>query len=162
MKVLIAIFVLLLMGSGCCNQRPITQQHTVSDSTYVERTITVRDTVLIAPAASASLSIDCDSLRMAFERGSKPVQISEKQLNLRISDAGNGRIAINCECDTLAIEAKLRDTMVTQYRERTETTVSKIPVKVIPVYVKAFALFGAACGLFLFGLIIITVKKAIT
>lgn len=168
MKRFLVIAMLLLMMAGCCNTRPLSQQHTVTDTTYVEKVITVRDTIIQYEGATATAEVDCDSLIKAlskdfktpFDTSSKAV-ISRKNHATLTAQLVNGQLQFAANCDSLEKEIQLRDTLLKEFRQRNETTITEVPVKFIPAFVKWLAIFGATCAVFMLGALFFKIKSFI-
>jgi len=126
-------------------------------------TITERDTNVIAPKASAGLNIPFDNiLNLHLNGDSKPFNLGEstnRQAKVKASVITDSQtkqksLKIDCDCDTLAIQAKIKHK--TQVVNKS-TIVEKVIVekqRFIPGFIKFLAWVG---GLAIFSLIILII-----
>ncbi len=126
----------ILSTAGCRSLRPA-QERIVHDTVKVERTITIRDTVLKAAPASVSVAVNapCPELKnLSVDRTHK-----HARLTLRMD---GDSLKANCLCDTNAIRAQLINTHEKQSRSRTETLTRTVREKYVPWWVKFLAWSG--------------------
>lgn len=132
---LLAIVVLLALAS--CAKRPVASRTVVTDTTIV--TTVIRDTILYAPPAVAKLSINIDSI-------GEGQSVVSNQARLKVERRGD-TLSVDCECDTVAISAALKDTWSVQRKHIREVEV--IREQYIPRLIKLLAWIGAAAILLL-------------
>ncbi|MCH4824293.1 hypothetical protein ML462_14045 [Gramella lutea] len=134
-------FILLLVISlyGCGSQRrPITNTVSTLDSTYVDSRIRLRDTVIKVPFQKVSISADQQDLT------EKPITKSNGKANVSLFKKDNV-IYANAECDSLELQLKLKDSIISTFRQvKTDTTITLPPerIKYIPWIVKILAWIG--------------------
>lgn len=164
MKLTITIALLMLLVlAGCQGGRSVQRSTVVHDTTYVDVVRVERDTLLVTERAGVDISFDCDSLMKALsEAGTKRVQKQFKNASITISAGRDGRLTADCDCDTLSIEAKLRDTIRREFRNRSETTTIRVPVKYVPGWVKLFAYIGGAVSAGVLGILTFQLIKLIS
>lgn len=158
MKTLLYIAILSMMAVltvGCKHTAPTVQTVTVHDTTYTETRIVERDTVLLAPASQVDVSMQVDQLlNAASNRFEK--QIKNAKLSIvRVNDTIN----IGCECDTLALAAKIRDRYINRWRKTLTSEVKTVPEKFVPGYVKILAWIGGGVSLIILILAAIQIIK---
>lgn len=143
--------ILLLGGASCKSSRSVQTERIVFDTTTVTVTNVERDTILIAPADSAHLFWQLPLLHPIQSRGLRNAKITAIPKD-------RGTLVI-CECDSLAIAAKLRDKYVDKHRNRVETvTVSKTVYRT-PKFIKLLAMSGGLALLFLVVIILLQLIK---
>lgn len=150
------IAILLVMTAGCRSWRPLSQQHTVTDTTYVHTTVVERDTVLVTERDTVAITFDCDSILTAFKRNSNAVITRSNQAHVILTPDTAGRLTVTAVCDTVAIAARIRDTLTREARIRTEVTVTEVPVPFVPWWVKGLAFVGGLA--LIIGIIITGIK----
>ncbi len=156
--------------SSCCREAvPVNSTTVVHDTTFVESRVIERDTTIIYPGSSTQLIIPVKDIletsdhrpQRALISGPKhlgpPSVVTESkapwsavrgQSSLTATIKGTD-LRIDCDCDTLAIEAKLYDTYQKEHKQKTtETTITK-EVKFIPQWIKVLAWSGGAFYLFM-------------
>lgn len=116
---------LLLAGlffAGCKTVKKTSETTTViTDTVFKDRTVTIRDTIIKTEPAKTTVAMPSGD----FKGDLKPIQKQFKNANLNIHKK-NDTIYIECECDTIAIKARIRDVYEKEYRARSNlTTVSK-------------------------------------
>jgi predicted component of type VI protein secretion system len=155
----LAIFVAWLCITSCKSTKPL-----VSNSDSVSKTTLIleRDTNVVAPADSASLTFSVADLIKAsnatvstskagntvVEYASNSKQavvlgtVRSRQASI-IATLKNGQLQVGCKCDTLAIIAKIKDKYQSKERTITKTiTLPPVQIKYIPWYVTALAWVG--------------------
>lgn len=130
----------ITLVAGCASTKPPAAPGVVIKETItVIDTVIIRDTILQAPAASATLNADLKDLKEGFKQQSK-----SNQATASASVAG-GKLSVNCDCDSLSIYAKLHDrySMVQSDRQETITPPPVIQYdKYVPWWVRFLAWFG--------------------
>ena len=110
----------LMILTGCKTVKSSTETTTtITDTVYKDRLVIVRDTVLKTDPAKVKAAIPAE----AFKGDLKPTKKQHKNAKLDIHKKGD-TVYIECECDTLAIKAQLRDVYEKEYRARSELTKS--------------------------------------
>lgn len=156
--------ILMLSSSwGCCKKLyPVTEVH--KDTTIIKETVVVRDTVLTIPGASVGALIESGELKVEnvpSDNRKRIVDKENKQSRLTVDKDNSGNLYIDCDCDTVAIAAKLYDRYRQENRQK-ETVKTIIQAqKYTPFYIKILAWIGAL-SLGLTGLLLFTrLKKQI-
>lgn len=134
-KTLIFALLFTLFVSSCASTKPpiITQ----TDSVFVDKTITQIDTVLIAPAAQATLNVGLNQIYSGIKL---PLTAQSKQAKITLTQIKKG-LVIDCHCDTLAINARLKQVYEKAYK-LTVKTPPPIQVKYTPWLTKILAWVG--------------------
>ena len=148
-----AVMFMMITASSCKIRK---QYITVHDTVKITEKVIIRDTVLIAPAAKATLKIPLKSLMSNDQKNPFKTSVKNKQAGLNAS-VDNDTLNVECGCDTVALIAKLRDKYIEKERNRTKTITpepEKIPF--IPWYVGLLASIG---GVALIALLIALIIK---
>lgn len=135
MKRILTLILVAAVFSSCGRKiyKPVEVYKT--DSVVVHNTIVERDTVIVAPSDGVQTEIPLADIR----HGMKPVQKQSKQAKVGVK-VSNNRLKIDCECDTVAIKAQLKDQI--QSKERTITKTEIQQVRYVPWYYKVAAVLG--------------------
>lgn len=136
---LLMITIVCTLMIGCSPKvAPVTNIHQV-DSVHTIVQVLTRDTNIIAPPAAARLQVKLDRVHEDM----KPVSVVDKQAKIKLSITNRGELLAECECDTLAIRASLKDTNTLT---KSEKAITKYPppelIKYVPWYVKILAWVG--------------------
>lgn len=160
MKILISILAIAwiaVLTVGCKNIAPIVHTRTVTDTVFTEVETIIRDTVLIAPAAQVDIEMQVEAFLKESLNGFQK-QFKNAKLNVvRVNDT----IRIECECDTLALKAEIRDRYESEWRKTEIIEVREVPVKFVPWWVKTLAWIGGAVALVVLSLAAIQIIKII-
>lgn len=144
MRALLFLFALcaLFLFTGCKSNKGLARAETIRDT--VERTVTIveRDTILQAPAAEATVSAPLKDL---LNGAPMALKSRDKQASVTLTSDGK-TLKAECKCDTLAIEAKLRDRVEQERRATLATITETVPKRFTPWWVVGLAAFG---GVFL-------------
>jgi hypothetical protein len=139
---ILALVVLTGCGGG---KRPLATTVSTLDSTHVIKRVQERDTIVRLPFYKVGLVIHQDEL------GEEPV--SRKSGNARLEMyKKNDSIYASAECDSLELQLKLRDSIISTYRNRkTDTTITLPPeeIEFVPWPVKMLAWLGGILLLYL-------------
>lgn len=129
--------VVLLTATACRSSKPVATSTVITDSTTVERTTSERDTTITASADTANVTIPLEQLKDSFKAEVKGKQQARAKVTVKAN-----KLHVECQCDTMAINAKLRDTyeQILRNTHRTDTVI--VPVKFIPKWVKILAWIG--------------------
>lgn len=155
-KIAICIGVLVTCSTifstaGCRLLRPAPEK-IVHDNVTNTITRTERDTVLVTKKATVTMTVQlpCPEAGKTFD------PLIKKNVNalLKLAVIGN-TLTADCECDTVALKAKLYDTFQKSSHIRTETSTRTVEVKYVPGWVKFLAWSGGIFWpLFLLGVYI--------
>lgn len=133
---LILIFVLV---TGCCGAKRIpTTSVSTLQATTIEKVVRERDTIVNLPYYKVGVAIHQDKITedpIFRKTGNARVEVYKK----------NDSIFATAECDSLELQLKLRDSIISTYTElKTDTTVTLPPeeIKYIPWPVKMLAWIG--------------------
>lgn len=141
-----------IISTAGCKSHPALER-TIHDTVRVDRTVTVRDTVLKTEPVTVTsyLSIPCPDMVVT------PIVKQQKHAKLTIKQVGQ-ILGVECLCDTASIKAQLRDTYEKEYHarwmEQTKTVTKE--TKYIPWWAK-FLLWSGV--LFWIIIIIVLIKK---
>lgn len=126
----------IISTAGCRSLRPALEIH---DTTIVERTITIHDTVFKTAPASVrtTLAVPCPD---QFKKDFKPSSNRNKNATVKTSMVGDS-LQIDCECDTIAIRAQLKNIYEKTDHNRTEVATRTVENNV-PGFVKFLAWSG--------------------
>ena len=144
MKYLLSILALFLL-LGCGSKRMITNKVSTLDSTHVETSIQLRDTIIQVPFYKVAVSSLQDKLTetpIKKTHGNASVELYKK----------NETIFASASCDSLELEIQLKDKLIETYRELikdTQTTLPPVEVKYIPWIIKILAWIGGIALLIL-------------
>lgn len=145
-------FMLLLGGTGCKNSRSVqTTERIVTDTLVISNTVIERDTLIVTSSDSVGIILDCPTLNKTATTGSTHARLLTEPLN--------NRTKVTCYCDTLQIEAKLRDQFRQSDRVRTETVYKTRMVYKTPKVVKVLAISGGVAMLLLLIIILLQILK---
>ncbi|MCO5253629.1 MAG: hypothetical protein M9892_04595 [Bacteroidetes bacterium] len=149
---LVMIGFVMLASTGCGGTQSVSQTITQKDSVFITETVVERDTVLFTQATTVTeyVTVPCPE---AFKTDFKPVLKRQNNATLSLTPTEDGTLKAECECDTIAIAAKLRDKHRSEFRSEKagvyKTTEPK-PVRYTPQWIKTFAWIGggtvALCG----------------
>ena len=137
---------------GCKSSKEIKSTTIVNDSTSTSSTYQERDTNIVAPPDRATTFIQCeDSNAFVYTDlgrlliDTTPVVIKgHKQASMTMQKIpGTSMIKMDCECDTVGIQAKIRDSFVSSNQSKSSHKTEYVQVKYIPKIVKIFACIGA-------------------
>lgn len=162
LKIFIGSLMALLLFtalSSCRSAKPPTIQTDIKDSINVAIEHVERDTNIIAPGAKTELEFKISDLEKLPD--GIILKSQDKQAGLKFIKENN-KIKATCNCDTLAIQAKLRDTYTSQDRVRTITNNVITEVKYIPTWVRWLAWIGGisiGCILVVFGLRLYNLRR---
>ena len=134
---------ILLWMTSCGAKKEITSSESTRDSVSVEQTITRRDTAIVVPAASVSVSADLHELSKA------PVKRSSGNLKATLTRVGD---QINCDCDQEKYELliSLQDKLIRIYEQKiTERSKLEKIDDATPWYQKWLLCLGAAAAGFI-------------
>ena len=137
MKQFLYIFIFILI-LGCGSKRPIVNTVNTFDSTYVEKFVKIRDTIVKIPSSKVGVVADAKDLNeepIKRSNGNSTVELYKK----------NDSIFANASCDSLELQLKLKDSLISTYRLReTDTTITLPPVEIkyIPWLIKILAWIG--------------------
>ncbi|MNS03117.1 hypothetical protein D3C72_344450 [compost metagenome] len=134
---LFCCFTLVLVMSGCSRKGAAPPGKSVVETNDRVTLIFERDTNIYSPEAAAGLHIPLSEVK----QGLKPVKKSNKQATVTAQVVGN-QLYVDCECDSVAIAAKIRDTETRQTSVKTVT--ETVQVKFIPLFVTVLAWIGGA------------------
>jgi predicted Co/Zn/Cd cation transporter (cation efflux family) len=151
MKKQLLILTLLLVAFISCKSVKETVKTTENIEVKKEHFISYKDTILIAPAISSSLSIPLQLL--LFKDSLNPVlnQVPKvfKQQNGRSKvsvTSKNGIVTVKSECDSIAIRAQIRKELIKDYTNKThetaQTKVVKSGYNLLQVMLYSFAAFS--------------------
>lgn len=147
-----------IFSTAGCSLLRSAREKVVHDTTFIERTVTVRDTILkAAPAAvTYAVQVPCPELKQFT-----PVKKQFKHATLEMKVRGDS-LQVDCKCDTAAIAAKLFDTHTKKEHSRTEVSTRIVEKKYVPAFVNFLAWSGGVFWiLFLLGVFIKTIKPKI-
>lgn len=129
---------LAICSITACRPRQVVSGTETFRDTYIAKTETFRDTTIVAPGATVFAELDLNDVVKAFKDDSgnvvkpviKPSAITktDKHATVKVEIGPNGRLNVECRCDTLAINAKLRDTYEKQV-SNTSTTNTVVQVQ---------------------------------
>lgn len=151
-KMLIVFLLCTFPFIGCKSSKEIKSTTIVNDSTSTSSTYQERDTNIVAPPDRATTFIQCEDSNAFVYTDLGRVQIDttpvvikgHKQASMTLQKIpGTSMIKIDCECDTLGIQAKIRDSFVTTNQSKSSHKTEYVQVKYIPKIVKIFACIGA-------------------
>lgn len=151
-KILIVLF-LLFAVAGCC-KRLYPVENTVHDTIAVTKTVRLRDTSIVAPGAGVSMMLP-DSVFHAKSAEDFAKSANNKQAHLVVTKTTTG-LHIDCKCDTVTIQAQLRDSLIKVDKRRQEVKTIVQERKYVPKVVSVLAWIG---GIALLGIIGLLVKK---
>lgn len=129
---------------ACQTSRQVSQSITVKEKLIKDK-VSYKDTVLVAPKANVTVVVPLDTLvktsktdKVGFRH---PIRVDDfvKSVPIKpkvytatkghakatITPVGN-TIKFDCECDTLAIKAKLRESFKTEFKGETNTKVAAV------------------------------------
>ncbi|AIM38088.1 hypothetical protein KO02_16400 [Sphingobacterium sp. ML3W] len=134
---------LILLATACGSRKtgssiPLVLHQTIHDTVTVTKTVTERDTVFITKVANTNFKVDLKDLKEGFKSGS---QNKNAIAGIKVSD---GKLEVDCTCDSLSIYAKIRDQITEKDRQRidTKTILKTEHVPYIPWYIKSLAWIG--------------------
>jgi Trk-type K+ transport system membrane component len=145
---IIGVMAALLMLGSCRATKPVMTAFKDSTSTFLK--VVERDTAITAPAAKASLTVAVADVWTASNdqatkdpTTSKLIGIAKSKQARVTASVKDGRLQVDCNCDTVAIIAKLKDKYQSQSRTVTKTvTLPPVQIKYIPWYVSMLAWVG--------------------
>lgn len=152
MRIVLSIMIIAWMAgfTSCRTPASISETRVARDTVYFHSETKTRDTVIIAPASQVDVSMQVEAI---LNKSLKGFEKQFKNATLRI-DRFEDSLRIVCECDTLAIQAQLRDKYEREYRQSEITITREIPVRYVPKWVRIFAWIGgisvAATGAYIF------------
>lgn len=150
MKRILSFLPLLMMASGifsgCC-QKTYPTGTIVHDTVTVTREVRLRDTAIVIPGAAISTSLNDphDSPRRLGHREKVLRNLRNRQTHLKVTQSANG-LTIDCNCDTMAIRAQLRDSLIEVSHQRQEVKTEVVVKKYVPLVVKILAWMGGICS----------------
>lgn len=159
MRAFIFISCTFLFLSGCRSAKPLESFHTVTDSVTVTISVTERDTVFWTTSDTVSFLFDCDSLFTALSKKPSQDLKGTKNSRLNFSSPDQNRILVQSICDPIAIEARLRDSLITVLSSRSEIYRVVVPKKYTPRHIFALAVFGGLCAAFFIGIAFVRFRK---
>ena len=104
----------LSLLAGCRALCPPGEVVVVHDTTTVETQVTYHDTVLVAPPAGATYTLTISDL----VPGLKPILKANKNAKLTAQVLPGNRLVMGCYCDTVLIRARLKSTMIKEFRAK--------------------------------------------
>lgn len=143
MRYLLILLACFLIVS--CGRRPITNLVSTIDSTHVERKVNIRDTIINLPFYKVGVSVaekDLTETPLTKTNGNAKVELYKK----------DEIIYANATCDSLELQLKLKDSIISTFRDRKTDTVISLPpeqVKYVPWYIKTLAWIGGIALLIL-------------
>jgi N-acetylmuramoyl-L-alanine amidase len=153
----IGVFLIFLGLVSCKTARHSQKTEIIRDSIKTETSIVERDSSIVMPydIATAFLSFT-DSNAIVYQKDSIPVSINlnhyfaesisikgNKQANLKVSKVpGTHLISLNCICDTVSIQAKIKDYYNRVLKEYSSNAVEIKPVRYVPKYIQILAVIG--------------------
>lgn len=141
----IAALLVGILFMGCCSKRPLATTVSTLDSTHVEKTVRLRDTIVNLPfykVGIISAAKDLTGDPISKRNGNATVNLYKK----------NDSIYASAACDSLELQLQLKDSIISSFREvKTATTVTLPPeqVKFTPWYMKALAWIGGISLLYI-------------
>ena len=153
------LFILVLAACSKKHFPTVSISQTIDSATV----FTNRDTNIVSPAASTGLNIPFfNLLNLDLNRLSTPFNLGESVSNqakvkasvLTDSVTNQKTLQIDCECDTLAIKATIKDKVQTVVKTTTVKETVVVREKFIPAIIKFFAWAG---GLSILSLIILII-----
>ncbi len=154
MKGIVLLCSVACLVVGCRTAAPIIQTHTVSDTVWVETQTVIRDTVLTAPASRVQSDIAYTKLLNqalnGFEKQFKNARLTVKTIR--------DTVRITCDCDSIALEAKLRNKIIREMHKTQIKTTEQVPVRYVPKWIKILAWVGGIAVLMLLIGIILKIK----
>lgn len=151
-KMVLIYFLCFLPLIGCKSSTKIKSITTVTDSSSYTSTYQERDTAIVVPKDEASSFIQCnDSIAFIYVAGQPRIQIDtilttingNRQAKLTVQRIPGTTITkLDCVCDTLSIQAKIRDVVTSTNQSKITQKAEYIPVKYIPKIVLILAWIG--------------------
>lgn len=157
MRLFLAMLVLAtfcIVGCGS-HQRPIVNTVNTLDSTRVDRSVRVRDSLVKIREAVSELIIhekDLDEKPQSHKEGNATVTLYKEGDSIHAS----------AKCDSLELQLQLKDSIINTFRYReTDKTVTLPPerIKYTPGFVKFLAWSGGAFWLIIIGCVLIRIFK---
>lgn len=148
-----AFFLLLLftaLSTACCTRQAVNSVSR-TDSVFTEIRIIERDTLIVTPLSEVKVEIPINQLI------DQPTITNKKGNSKLRAQLINDTLRMSCVCDTLEIQAKIKDTY--------DRTVSKTQInrtviqekKVVPFAVKFLAIIGGAALTYVIGIIVLKI-----
>lgn len=138
------LFFVVVFGvlAGCKIMQPAHINTAVYDSVSMEVQEVVRDTTISVPyeGLSDTIYLPCpDTVQNKF----KPVlkQSESGRTKLAVKQSGN-KMVVNCECDSVAIRAQLKNTYERVYKEKLQQNTETKKVQYIPYWAKFLVVSG--------------------
>lgn len=158
MKYLISFFFLLFASMAIsCSKKTAPQPIVINtkDSVLVDRYVIVRDTIIVSDSASVKVELSQKDLEDLFSGKKDTIRKKNKQASLNLyKDKETGLVNADCDCDTMSIVAKLKDSFQTTTQKTIVTQTITKEVKYIPFFIKVLAWVGAfTVGYFIFSLL---------
>jgi len=151
MKYIVFIISLFLLIGCSGSKRMITNTVSTLDSTHVERSVKLRDTIIKVPSYKVGVFEYQDRL------SEKPIKKSNGNASVELYKK-NEIVYANASCDSLELQIKLKDSLIKSYRELItdkQTTLPPVAVKYIPWIIKILAWIGGIA------LLLIVIKVAL-
>lgn len=147
-------FLLASVFSGCSRNTYPAAGEVVHDTIHVTKTVHERDTSIIVPGAKvdtllsgyAITPIRLEPVHSTEDVSSTPQTVVDKQnrqAHLMVQNTLQG-LKVDCNCDTLSIEAKLRDSLTEVYKGKTTIKTNVIRERYTPKVVQILAWIGGA------------------
>lgn len=147
MRTIILILLISLSAVSCGPKKATTSNTVIKDSTWVETTVTSRDTLI--PVAGDSLKI---IVRLAELRDKLYIKKSVSGRVTGSASLADDLLTIDCKVDSLLLAIELKDKTINTLKSRLEkkTETIFVPEKYIPLPVKILSWIGGL-GLLFFG-----------
>lgn len=113
--VLSVLFAVILISlNGCKTASETTERHH-TDETTITNTVVERDTMIVTARDTVSMILDCPTPAVRIEKGEYIARLVSRPVGMKT--------IVDCECDSSAIIAKLRDSLKVRERVITDTVV---------------------------------------
>src|SRR5690606_36562952 len=155
----------ILSTSGCrvlCPPREVvTEKH---DTVFVEKRVVERDTVIRTKRATVTTTVfvPCPHDHTGSRQTFPPVIQKHENATLRLWMDAKGVLHAECNCDEVAINAKLRDYYEREYRAKTKTETITVKEQYIPGIIWVLAWIGGVASIVVLAVGAIKIKSIIS
>jgi hypothetical protein len=152
----IVVLIFLVLITGCRTRNPAAIYHTLYDTITKEKIISYRDTVFKTEKVQVTITTPCDSIT------EQPQKKKDKNATLSLSKDKQGKLVADCQCDTIALKAKIKSELQKESQKSHKKEVEIKEVEYTPLLTKVLAWIGTAfIGCILVTLIVKYIKNKI-
>ncbi len=142
LKTFFSILILLVVFASCRSSKTVVQNTEKTSSTYKEKTVSFKDTILNIEAVSSSLSVPLSDLIDPYSNIKKELDtvplntlnrsrtFSQKNGRSKITlKVDKGRLIATSDCDSIALRAQIRSEFIKELSKKESISASNTKIK---------------------------------